>query len=115
MYAFRPGRNNGASRQTAINDGAEAGGAAPSDPSRPAETRGDYAKQLEHHRGAGERGHAAEIEGRRDLDDVGADDRHAAEATRSIACASRVVMPPISGVPVPGAMDGSITSMSKET
>ena len=29
--------------------------------------------------------------------------------------ASRVVMPPISGVPVPGAIDGSSASMSKVT
>ena len=34
---------------------------------------------------------------------------------RTSACASRVVMPPISGVPVPGAKDGSIASMSNET
>ena len=33
---------------------------------------------------------------------------------RRIACASRVVSPPISGVPVPGAKAGSSASMSKE-
>ena len=34
---------------------------------------------------------------------------------RSSACASRVVSPPIYGVPVPGAMAGSMLSMSKVT
>ena len=48
-----------------------------------------------------------------DLDDVGADQVQR-RSPRMISSSSRLVMPPASGVPVPGAWAGSSTSMSTE-
>ena len=50
---------------------------------------------------------------RRHLDEIGA--AILSPASLRISFCSRVVMPPISGVPVPGAIEGSSTSMSMLT
>ena len=49
-----------------------------------------------------------------DLDDVGGDHVHPGQTAQGIS-SSRLVRPPASGVPVPGACAGSITSMSTDT
>ena len=55
------------------------------------------------------------IEGGRHLHEVGADECRARAARRTHCSASKLVGPPTSGVPVPGAKPGSMKSMSKLT
>jgi len=59
-------------------------------------------RNLVHHRGADQRRIATRIERRGHLDDVTADQVQPCRR-RSMICASSTVMPPHSGVPVPGA------------
>ena len=73
------------------------------------------ASQREQHLRAGLGGDVGRIVGRRDLDDVGADDVDpdaAAQDRERLARASARRLP---GVPVPGAKPGSRLSTSKET
>ena len=62
----------------------------------------------------GDAGDLGVVVGGRDLHDVGADQVQRAK-DRSVASSSRLVRPPASGVPVPGACAGSSTSISTET
>ena len=63
----------------------------------------------------GDAGDLGVVVGRGDLDDVGADDVRARPGRAGMCSSSRLVSPPASGVPVPGACAGSSTSMSIET
>ena len=75
--------------------------------------QGHHGKDLEQHLRRGLRGIGGGVVLRRDLHDVAADDVEAGAAAQS-SMASRVLSPPTSGVPVPGAKAGSRLSTSKE-
>ncbi len=74
---------------------------------RPARPQRHARQRLEHHAVAGHGGDAGVVVGRRDLDEVEGAEVELAAMRRTARSSSRVVRPPGSGVPVPGAKAGS--------